>query len=196
VQHLYALNTTNGGVLWTHQFSNINALGLLTYNGVLYVTSGNTLLALQGESGATLRTYRVDNAIILATSTVVGNILYASGNNGYIYALHIEDGTLLWRIKVANNTIPSSPLFLSNGLLLVESAGRGIAPTGGRTIFALYARNGQIKWQRNYGYNNIPIMKVDHGIIYISSSALLKETLAALRSEDGSIIWSRSLNGL
>ncbi|HET8910486.1 MAG TPA: PQQ-binding-like beta-propeller repeat protein [Ktedonobacteraceae bacterium] len=192
VQHLYALNTTNGRVLWTHQFSKINAPDLLTYNGVLYVTSGNTLLALQAESGATLWTYRVDNASILTASTVVGNILYMSGNNGYIYALHIEDGTLLWRIKVANNTFPSPPLFLSNGLLLVESA----APTGGSTIFALNAENGQIKWQKNYNSNGIPTVNVDNGIIYISLMTLPSEKLEALRAEDGSIIWSKSLNGL
>jgi outer membrane protein assembly factor BamB len=201
VQRLSALTTKNGELLWSHQFNEKNGPGLLVNNGVIFVFAGNGLFALRAESGTLLWTYRVENALSLETPFVAGNVLYTLGDNGYVYAFHPEDGKLQWRSKIAGYASSNSPLLLLNGMIFVASfggqnlAGNTSETTGGN-LYALRADNGRIIWQKNFGYNDIPIMAVDHGIIYITSIVPPNETLYALRPDDGSTLWRKSLNGL
>lgn len=201
VQHLYALNAKNGVLLWSRQFSERNGPGLLVNDGVIFAFAGNAIFALQADSGTLLWTHRVENTISLEASSIAGSFLYTLGDNGYVYALRIGDGRLQWSSKIAKHASSASPLILMNGMIFVASFGgfniAGNNPkTAGGNLYALRADNGRIIWQKNLGFNDIPIMAVDHGIVYVTSLVPPNDTLYALRPGDGSTLWSKSLNGL
>lgn len=199
VQHIYALNAKNGVLLWSHQFGEKNGPGLLVSHGVIFVFAGNSIFALRADSGALLWTYHVDNTISLETSGIAGSFLYALADNGYVYALRIEDGKLQWNSKIAEHASSASPLILLNGMIIVASFGginlAGNNPeTAGSNLYALRADNGRIIWQKNFGPNDIPIVAIDHGVVYVTSFVPPNDTLYALRPGDGSTLWSKSLN--
>jgi outer membrane protein assembly factor BamB len=199
VQHIYALNAKNGALLWSRQFSERTGPGLLVNDGVIFAFAGNAIFALQADSGTLLWTHRVENTISLEASSIADGFLYTLGDNGYVYALRIEDGKLKWSSKIAEHALSASPLILMNGMIFVASFGgfnlAGNNPkTAGGNLYALRADNGRIIWQKNFGRNDIPIMAVDHGIIYVTSLVPPNDTLYALRPGDGSTLWSKSLN--
>src|SRR5215469_5642324 len=86
--------------------------------------------------------------------------------------------------------------FFSRAFQPKFSEHRNNPKTAGGNIYALRADNGRIIWQKNFGFNDIPIMAVDNGIVYVTSVVPPDETLNALRPGDGSTLWSKSLDGL
>jgi outer membrane protein assembly factor BamB len=201
VQHVYALDEKNGELLWSHKFTENNGPRLLVNDGMVIVLAGNGIFALGAGNGTLLWTYRVDTSKFLETSGIAGSFLYTLGDNGYVYALRIEDGRLQWSSKIAEHASSASPIVLVNGMIFVASfggfnLGSNNPKTAGGNLYALHADNGRIIWQKYFGSNDIPIMAVDHSIIYVASQVLPNDTLYALRTDDGSTIWNKSLNGL
>lgn len=201
--NIYTRLAQRGGVvLWSRQFQERNGPGLAVNDGVIYASAGNALFALRANNGAVLWTHRLENTISLEASSIAGSFLYTLGDNGYVYALRIEDGRLQWSSKIAEHASSASPLILMNGIIFVASFGgfniAGNNPkTAGGNVYALRANNGRIIWQKNLGFNDIPIMAIDIGIVYVTSGVPPNnDTLYALRPGDGSTLWSKSLNGL
>jgi outer membrane protein assembly factor BamB len=201
VQHIYARNAKNGALLWSRRFQERNGPELVVNDGVIYASAGNALFALRANNGAVLWTHRIDNTRSLKSSNIAGGFRYTLGDNGYVYAIRIKDGRLQWSSKIAKYAEAVSPLIFMNGMIFVASFGglniAGNNPkTAGGNVYALRADNGRIIWQKNFGFNDIPIMAVDNGIVYVTSGVPPNDTLYALRPGDGSTLWSKSLNRL
>ncbi len=105
--YVYAMRGGDSKPLWQDE-TDISTGSAQLANGVIYVTSGNslqdqmTLYALRESDGSLLWNYP-----IAATSTnapiLVGNILYIGAENGMIYALSAGNGKLLWHYQTDVN---------------------------------------------------------------------------------------------
>lgn len=103
--YVYAMRGSDSKLLWQDE-TDISSGTAQLANGVIYVTSGNslqtTLYALRESDGSLLWNYP-----IAATSTnapvLVGNVLYVGAENGMIYALSAGNGKLLWHYQTNVN---------------------------------------------------------------------------------------------
>ena len=134
--NIYALNATSGVKLWNYTtggavFSSVVA------GGVIYVdSSDDNVYALNATNGDRLWNCITSSALLISyggvlypiwsSPVVVGGAVYICSDNGTVYALNAESGTLLWNYApylevdpyniVSANAIWSSPSVV-NGVL-------------------------------------------------------------------------------
>lgn len=97
--YIYALQSTNGSLLWHDQLKATPYSGLLA-NGVIYLSTtigsySGALYALRMSDGSMLWNYPIAG-IMLDAPALLGTTLYATAANGIVYALQASNGTLLW----------------------------------------------------------------------------------------------------
>ena len=101
--YVYAMRSSDSSPIWKDE-ANISVSGEQLANGVIYITSGNslqdetTLYALRESDGSQLWSYPIasestDDPIL------VGNVIYIGADNGVVYALSVSSGKLLWHYQ-------------------------------------------------------------------------------------------------
>jgi outer membrane protein assembly factor BamB len=76
--------------------------------GILYVGSGNSVLALDATTGKTIWSYvNSDSYYFQSTPAVAGGIVYIGSDDFYLYALNAATGALVWKQP---QRVPSPPL--------------------------------------------------------------------------------------
>ena len=156
--------------------------------GVLSIhASGNTLFALQAINGTQRWQYTADG---YPGQPVVSNaIAYVASSNGTVYALRANDGSLLWRhsfaVKGFSQTATVNNAVVYFGIDTLNAS--GTASSG--ALYALRANDGTPIWhyQSNTLFTNAPT--IDQGSLYINSL----DTVYALRTGNGSVLWQHSL---
>jgi FOG: WD40-like repeat len=141
---LYALQSANGRLLWQKQIE--SAIHLIVADGSnLYMDTSSTVYRLNTANGNTLWKQQMGNSgsglyalFVLNDKVFVGFAL--SGSNGktegYIAALHTNDGSQLWQYDVGLQMLPSFDV--ANDAIY-------IAPYD--TLIALKSDNGHVLWQ-------------------------------------------------
>ncbi|MCX2956784.1 MAG: PQQ-binding-like beta-propeller repeat protein, partial [Candidatus Regiella insecticola] len=85
----------------------------------------------------TTLTMKSRSAMLSGGLTVKGNNLYVGSEKAVVYALHTDDGRVLWETPVAGEAL-SHPVVVSDGLVLIHTR-NGI-------LKARDEENGAIKW--------------------------------------------------
>jgi outer membrane protein assembly factor BamB len=67
---------------------------------VIYVGVGGVLFALRLDDGTPLWHYHTDGTF-LSSPQATGEVVYVGANDGYVYALRANNGTILWRTYLA-----------------------------------------------------------------------------------------------
>lgn len=123
-------------------------------NGLVYVTAGNSLFALDLSSGE--RIWRFNGAPqimgIITSSVAVDrdtHMAYYGTPDAHVYAVNTLTGTGVWNVQLGNPEagayIWSSPL-LVNGKVYIGLASRNDNPCVRGGVFALDAATGKIVW--------------------------------------------------
>ena len=199
--NVYALNATSGAKLWNYTTGGA-VFSSAVAGGVIYVdSSDDNLYALNATNGDRLWNCITSSALLISyggvlypiwsSPVVVGGAVYVCSDNGTVYALNAESGTLLWNYNTTciepyyQVTILSSPAVV-NGVLYVSSQDGN--------IYALNATNGVKIWNTTNGefdtlFSTSPAVVGD--VIYASSyDTLGNGTLCALNSTDGDQLWN------
>ncbi len=189
---VYALNTSDGSLAWHVQVSGeVISLPVISNGTILIHTSNGQLQALNELDGALKWTVSLDSPSLslrgesaLATD---GNIVVVGGDNGYISAVLLQQGQLIWKTYIAQplgateitrlNDIDSTPV-------IVEGIIYALGYNGNITAIDLYS--GHILWQRVL--SSVKDMIVDKESIYIVD---YNDRLLALKTKDGQIIWTQ-----
>ena len=101
--HLYALQSSNGAVLWHDQLQSDPSSALLA-NGIIYLSNSNApaspgaLYALRAGDGAYLWSYPISGNVYSAPA-LAGTTLYVGADNGMAYALRSANGTVMWHYQ-------------------------------------------------------------------------------------------------
>lgn len=126
---------------------------------------------------------RVSQMPIGPACTVGADALYV-GAEGQLYALHPQNGRLLWSVPVA--PCPGRQPLLADGVVY--------ASTDTGVVAAIEARNGALLWQRQISrspkYLTVPMLVDDLLIIGAGDSVLY-----AVRRSDGAPVWERLIGG-
>ncbi len=195
---LYAVNASTGKQLWRKQVANDQFLkGPVIANGALYLTAANEpqgatseppagmAYAYAAEDGRELWRHSVSNWI-LASPTVVNNVVYVGAYDGNLYALRVRDGHELWHYNTGGE-IYDQPL-VEDGVVYADELGNtGGISSDSTMLFAINTASGNLAWKQPIT-NMLSLEQVQDGVIY---AGIFPGQGAALSVKDGSVLWQQ-----
>jgi outer membrane protein assembly factor BamB len=148
---------------WSAAFGT-GTMGLtLGGNNVLYVNAGsaNEFAALNATTGAPIWSV-AGNSSQFPVSLASG-IVYATGSDGFVYALHALNGHKLWSVNMASQ----SSVSIANGVLYDDQQGSNNPETAAYAI-----SNGAFLWSTaDPGSTLHPPPIVANGVLYVTNAA-------------------------
>lgn len=178
VSAVYAQTVSENQPLGTKMFrANLQRTGV--YDGRGFTGNNKTLWRFR------------TGAAVHSSPALQDNLLYFGSNDGYVYCLNSDSGTLKWKFK-ASDGVSSSPA-LANGLVYFQA--------NDNHFYALDAKNGKKKWDFA-GLPNVPFdghcpvcPSEAGGWDYWVSSPAVDGSKVYFGSGDGHIYSLNSLNG-
>ena len=192
---LYALNTSDGSLLWQFTFPELTLLSSPTIaNGVVYIAAEGVIYALNTSNGSMLWSFYTDSieSYFFIAPSVVNNILYMGTDRGSMYALNASTGTLIWEYTLQSTSARSigSSATVVNGVVYFGGEVYSNGSLGQNYyLYALNANTGSLVWQTQVVNNVQPRISYANGLLYFSA---LNETYA-LNASDGSVFWSHPI---
>ena len=203
--YLSALKASDGSQIWQTPVANQLFTNPVMSQGAIYIDSSalqqqggpdikdSYVYAFNAATGSQIwRSDKIGN-YILASPTVVNNVVYIGSQDTYLYALKATTGKRLWRYK-AGGAIASTPQ-VANGVVYVGIASTSTAnPAGSSTdtsssesaIAAVSASNGTQLWKHPVAqYMGTPLVVYQH-VIYVGAGS---NFVYALSTTNGAQIW-------
>jgi len=128
-------------------------------NAVLCGSSADDQVRCFDAASGSLRWRFATDGPVRYAPAVAGNVAYVGSDDGWIYALHIQDGSLLWRHRPGpeDRRIPGNDRIISawpirSGVLVDRGtvfATAGLYPEQGVFACALNATHGAVRWQQS-----------------------------------------------
>jgi outer membrane protein assembly factor BamB len=179
---LFAVDTHNGGLLWTFTLASGAAI-----NGTPALDSGLGL-AVVGSADGTVDAVYLSNGTLDWSHTVGGNvsaptldsgILYVTSTSHVVEALAESNGAVIWKHTLSSSVLASPTLNASAHLLVVgESNG---------DVLGLNASTGATRWTYVTGGAVTASAMVTGGIVYVGSN---DHSYYAINQSTGSLHWS------
>jgi eukaryotic-like serine/threonine-protein kinase len=177
--YYYALNATDGSLIWqvnigSKVISTAAVFDGVVYFGTLYDSHGYTI-ALNAADGSIIWRFATGNGIE-SSPTVINGVVYIGASNG-VYALNASTGALKWSSSFTGCIGLSSPSIVDNVLYIGAFDGN---------VYALNANTGAKIWAFQTGNSIESSPAVVNGVLYITSD---NGTLYALKANNGLKIW-------
>ena len=117
---LYALDATNGAIIWSFNLGGFSRLSGTCYeNGRVFAVNGDGVLrAFDGATGNVIWNVQLPNQWSFSSPpTVLDGVIYTggAGSGGTVYAVNANTGAVLWTSSVANGD-NSSPAVTNDGV--------------------------------------------------------------------------------
>ena len=181
---LRALSESDGKLLWSYSFENLNNVQLV--DGILYLNKAETwqqqglLQALDPESGRLLWQYQCSSQdCYVGSPQALNGTAYVEVQESAasaLLALRISDGSPLWRVASYADSI--QPLLTTDRLLMQTSSD---------TYTAYSAIDGRLLWQKRLSPANTGRLRtISNGSVCIIQTST---ALYALRLDSGSLLW-------
>jgi len=169
---------------WHHHY---NLRQTVTYDQAFHVVgTGDTVYfgssandkvyALDAITGQQRWTFFTEGPVRLAPTIVAGRV-YVGSDDGCVYCLSADDGSLVWKYKVAdkNRTLPGNERMISmwpvrTGLVIDRGKvyfAAGLFPLQGAYLIALNAENGSVEWRQKVGVSPQGYMLASDERLYV-----------------------------
>src|SRR5260221_9463275 len=150
-------------------------------NGIVYIEAASSIYAYQVCQcwsqllwSATIG-YQADT-----TPAVTNGIVYASSDNGSLYAFNAATGAPLWNINTGSYNYSS--LTVANNIVYVGTEG-----SNGGQLYAINANTGATIWNANTANINSSSPAVANGIVYVGAE---DHNLYAFNAKTGTPLWT------
>ena len=187
---LFALDPKTGKTLWSQTLpAPVRGAPTVRAGRVLVVTVDNQALALSAEDGHQLWHHNGINelATLLGGSSpaVDGNVVVVPYSSGELFALRIENGTVLWSDVVSSvkRTDQVATLTDIRGLPVIDR-GRVYAAGNSDMVAAIDLRSGRRVWDREIGSIQTPWVAGDY--IYLITNS---NELTCIDTQKGLVRW-------
>jgi len=183
--NFYALNATNGTLVWKYTAKDFSYSDPIVVGETVYAGSidGN-MYAFDAIDGSVKWKFFTDAVGIESSPAVSDGVIYFGSNNGYFYALNATTGKLKWKMKTSEN-VSSSPVIANNAVYFASANG---------IMYAVNTKTGSLIWTYQTGgmiVQSSPALS--NGVIFIGSR---NGYLYALNANDGKLKWKYSTNGI
>lgn len=184
---IFAVHADTGQQVWSYELGGEIASAPTVAEGRLFALNArNQLVALDALTGKWLWQYSRDFPVGLTIAghsgvTVRGGRAYVGFSDGFVVAVSVEDGLLVWSrpLTLAGqgfSDADATPV-LSGGRLFAASVHDGVA--------ALNPDSGEVLWIVRSP--NVTRLAAAHGYVYAASTG---GKLQAIDAESGRIVWS------
>jgi outer membrane protein assembly factor BamB len=178
---VYALDTRDGAIRWTHTVAGADGASLTVADGIVYavyVTQKATVVALNAGDGAVRWTHTLDDSVDAQMLGVTGGVLVLHSSESGLIALDAATGSLLWqRAALMGSRLP----ILDNGVVYLSGV---IFDGGGEVVLAMDVRTGKERWRTLLGQNNDVFVSLAGQMLYVGGSYAY-----GLRTSDGHVVW-------
>lgn len=192
---VYAFLTENGTLIWKAPFDNSTTLPLTIADGVIYLCTQSSCLALRANDGSSLWQYET-NGLIRSSPVVVNGVICFSfstfkqafsesgqisqGHEAFICTLQATDGSLLWQQQLGITTGASHPT--------APAAAHGTIFVGADDgyLYALCTGDGAQLWSYKTNATLLSLPIVAQGVLYVGGN---DGYVYALYADDGMLLW-------
>jgi len=204
---VYAINISNGQVVWADKFPNqimtepiiVNGEVIIGLGNAMFInstvrgTGENAVIALSLYSGKELWNFTTLGEDMPTPVYYDGMIIEANGN-GEVFALNATTGKLVWEDYIGSYDSMSSPVLVNN-VIYFGSANPYI-------FWAIDAKSGKVLWYYNFSSYEQNLGGLDDsspaysdGIVVTSytihiNNENMVECLVAFNADNGKIIWA------
>jgi outer membrane protein assembly factor BamB len=146
-----AIDAKTGEILWT-TFTKSAMIFFGSYADGKFVRGGtddNTMYCFDADTGEILWTYVADTHGYFCSGTAVGyGLVYSPNKDGYIYAISLADGKLVWRYKGPGTMLfPGMPTVADGKMYVTSGQNAQYGDESGSSQFAcLDAFTGEAIW--------------------------------------------------
>ncbi len=191
---LVALDARNGKVLWRQTLSGpIRGAPTVRAGRVVVITVDDHTYCLAADDGQIQWTHQgtIEQAALLAgnSAAIDGNIVLVPYSSGELFALRIENGSVVWQDQVANVSKSQGVATLS------DITGRPIIDRGkvyvmghADSLAAIDLRSGRRLWDRDIGGVQSPWIGGDYLFALTSDNEAI-----AIDTKNGRIMWVTQL---
>jgi len=182
-KNVYALDSSDGDILWQYTTGGIVYSSPAVYNGVVYAGSWDqNFYALDASTGALLWNYTTGGEV-KSSPAVADGIVYFGSRDHRLHALNAHTGALIWNYTTSGEMLASSPA-VANGVVYIHS---------GDTLHALDALEGTLVWSHPVRGSGDSSPAVAGGVVYIGS---VDHNLYAFEASTGDLLWTYTAGGL
>ncbi len=190
---VYALNTSDGSIVWQAKAAGEALSRPVVSDGLVLIhTSNGMLQGLDQATGAVKWTVNLDMPALSlrgesAPSVAFGGAI-VGGDNGRVSAVIMNQGQLIWQQRISQPSGATEIDRLSDvdtTPIIVNGVVYALAYNG--NLSALDLRSGQILWKREIG--GVKDLIVDAGRIYLVDQ---DDRVIALNADGGVAIWRQS----
>lgn len=223
---LVAYDLSDGTTRWRKEYGDIETSPLLHAQRVYFGNTAGTFFCVSRDKGETIWTFELPNNTrrkgIRSSPAADGSSVVFGADDGAVYALDMESGTLRWRFDAGAPVL--APVAMSDGRVFVgtlagqfhaldaSTGHRAWSATPGSPIYAAASignnavivgtasgdltawdpTDGRVKWTRNLDAVISAAGAIAGDILYIGT---LKKRLHAINIHDGGILWEEVVPG-
>jgi outer membrane protein assembly factor BamB len=182
------LQEKSGTIRWQSLVDATAIVGIT--NDLVYVYAHNsTLLALQISNGKVRWKYLTGSATTDFTSfDMFQGVVYVGSSNASLSALDATTGAVLWHRTLGNTGLTGSAL--ADGVLYASDR---------REIFAVQLVNGAVLWHvtltNDLRAGEVTSLIISNSVAYTTVGDSTSETIDALNTSDGHILWHHIFPG-
>jgi len=184
---LISYNLSNGSVNWKLALGEIETSPLIIGEKLYVATLTGKLTCVDKIKGQIIWTFDPPlpqaSKICRSSPASDGNLIVYSCEGGFIYALHLSDGELIWQTNIGGSII-SSPTIYNNKVFIgsLDSS-----------FYSFNLSTGKQIWRQSLGASVYASQAVSDKYVYVST---VGKFLYCLSIEDGKIVWEKKMKGL
>jgi outer membrane protein assembly factor BamB len=153
---LYCLDATTGKEIW-HKYGGDVTTSPVIYNGRIYygAIGGSTdtapyasrIVCIDGDNpGTRYWEYGIETFVVYATPAIAYGTVFAGDDNGHMYCLDADDGTLLWERQTDCKWMGSAPAVADNKVYTLS----------GQQVVCLDCATGDVLWTQKINRVDVP----------------------------------------
>ena len=182
--YLYAVNP-DGTIKWKKRVgegSYIFSSPLIDENGIIYI--GTTGIKGKGTFAAFYPDGTVKWEASIKTASPPAkyrDTIYVPGNDGYLYAVCAENGTVKWKYKVGCYSRTTGVSIGDDGTIYFSSFDY-------KCLYAFYP-NGTLRWKKKITYSYISPAIGEDGTLYVATASGWGDDYVYAFSPNGTMLW-------
>jgi outer membrane protein assembly factor BamB len=125
--------------------------------------------------------------------TVVNGVVYALSEDETVYAMHADNGSILWQYTFDGATETNGAPLVDNGIVYILAETSDVGPA---TLYALRTSDGAPLWRYNAN-DYLSSLTITGGIAYVTTydNASDSGSILALHANNGALLWYSDIPG-
>ncbi|OQM34484.1 PQQ-binding-like beta-propeller repeat protein [bacterium endosymbiont of Pedicinus badii] len=186
---IYSIDIVNGEVLWNLEISDSIISDIFYYKGILFVQSANGILqAIDADYGRIIWSMKIRKKFFSIQEKpiflILENKILINDDYGYLNAILIENGELVWKKKIFNFSDEKYLDVQENTISNMEKKKDVMFFSSYKNCFALENKSGSLLWELPIGTKKKCIFQ-ENAIFLLNN----KNKIIGIDSSNGKILW-------